>query len=61
MVVLNPDDWSHDNPQFGEDELRALCGVLHVNEQEAHLGLTEYKANRGRSIPNRMKMLLVAF
>ncbi|KAJ3582091.1 hypothetical protein NHX12_015888 [Muraenolepis orangiensis] len=52
MAVLNPDNWDHDNPRFGDNEARALCDVLHVNQQEAHLGFTEYKASGGRNIPN---------
>ncbi|KAJ3583831.1 hypothetical protein NHX12_015549 [Muraenolepis orangiensis] len=40
MAVLNPDNWDHDNPRFGDNEVRALCDVLHVNQQEAHLGFT---------------------
>lgn len=60
MAVLSPDQWDHENPRFGEDEVRALCHTLHVNEQEAHIGFTEYKASGGRSIPNKMKKLLIA-
>ncbi|KAJ3583825.1 hypothetical protein NHX12_015543 [Muraenolepis orangiensis] len=60
MAVLNPDNWDHDNPRFGDNEVRALCDVLHVNQQEAHLGFTEYKASGGRNIPNQMKKLLMA-
>ncbi|KAJ3587979.1 hypothetical protein NHX12_011573 [Muraenolepis orangiensis] len=60
MAVLNPDNWDHDNPRFGDNEVRALCDVLHVNQQEAHLGFTEYKASGGRNIPNTMKKLLMA-
>lgn len=60
MAVLNPDTCDHDNPRFGEDEVRALCRVLHLNEQEAHLGFTEYKASGGRSIPNKMTKLFMA-
>ncbi|KAF3858860.1 hypothetical protein F7725_012061, partial [Dissostichus mawsoni] len=60
MAVLNPDNWDHDNPRFGDNEVRALCDVLHVNQQEAHLGFTEYKASGGRNIPNKMKKLLMA-
>ncbi|KAJ4930984.1 hypothetical protein JOQ06_025285 [Pogonophryne albipinna] len=60
MAVLNPDNWDHDNPRFGDNEVRALCDVLHVNQQEAHLGFTEYKATGGRNIPNKMKKLLKA-
>ncbi|KAJ3583811.1 hypothetical protein NHX12_015529 [Muraenolepis orangiensis] len=52
MAVINPDNWDHDNPRFGDNEVRALCDVLHVNQQEAHLGFTEYKASGGRNIPN---------
>ncbi|KAF3841514.1 hypothetical protein F7725_007376 [Dissostichus mawsoni] len=46
MAVLNPDNWDHDNPRFGDNE--------------AHLGFTEYKASGGRNIPNKMKKLLMA-
>ncbi|KAJ4944223.1 hypothetical protein JOQ06_012768 [Pogonophryne albipinna] len=60
MAVLNPDNWDHDNPRFGDNEVRALYDVLHVNQQEAHLGFTEYKASGGRNIPNKMKKLLMA-
>lgn len=60
MAVLNPDAWDLNNPRFGEDEVRALCCALHMSEQEAHLGFTEYKASGGRSIPNKMKKLLMA-
>ena len=59
MTVLNPDKWDHDNPRYG-DEVRALCHVLHLNEQEAHIGFIEYKASGGRSIPNKIRKLLVA-
>lgn len=60
MAVLNPDQWDLEYPRYGEDGVRALCHVLHLNEQEAHLGFIEYKASGGRSIPNKMKELLVA-
>ena len=40
--------------------MRALYRVLRVNEHEAHLGFTEYKATGGRSIPNNLKKLLMA-
>ncbi|KAJ8252839.1 hypothetical protein GJAV_G00206160 [Gymnothorax javanicus] len=60
MAVLDPDNWDHDNPRFGEEEVKALSQVLHVNETEAHLGFVEYKTSGGRSIPNQMKRLLMA-
>uniref|UniRef100_A0A672GNY5 Uncharacterized protein n=1 Tax=Salarias fasciatus TaxID=181472 RepID=A0A672GNY5_SALFA len=60
FAVLNPDKWDHDNPHFGEEEVKALSQVLHVNEKEAHLGFVEYKICGGRSIPGEMKKLLMA-
>ncbi|XP_060761422.1 E3 SUMO-protein ligase KIAA1586-like [Neoarius graeffei] len=60
MAVLDPEKWDHDNPRHGEDEVRALCHALHVNEKTTHLGFVEYKASGGRSIPSNMKKLCIA-
>ena len=33
MAVLDPDNWDHDNPRFGEEELKVLSQILQVNEK----------------------------
>lgn len=40
--------------------MRALSHVLHLNEQEAQLGFIDDKVSGGRSIPNKIRKLLVA-
>ncbi|KAK5868103.1 hypothetical protein PBY51_012543 [Eleginops maclovinus] len=60
MAALDPKKWDHANPRHGEDEVRALCHTLHVNEKTTHLGFVEYKASGGRSIPSNMKKLCIA-
>lgn len=60
MAVLNPETWDHENSWFGEDEVSALCCVLHVSEQETHIGFVEFKACGGRKIPDKMKKLIMA-
>lgn len=60
MEVLNPDEWDQDNPRYGEEEVRDLCNAFHLNEKEAHLGFFEFKASGGRSVPNRLRKLLIA-
>ena len=58
MAVLNPRNWVHENPRFGENEVKSLCKTL--NNQEIHLGFIEYKSSGGRSISNKFNKLLVA-
>jgi len=37
MAVLNPHNCVHDNPRFGEDEVKSLCKIFHLSNQEIHL------------------------
>jgi len=60
MAVLNPRNWVHENPRFGENEVKSLCKTFHHNNQEIHLGFVEYKSSGGRSISNKFNKLLVA-
>ena len=29
MAVLNPRNWVHENPRFGENEVKSLCKTFH--------------------------------
>ena len=60
MAVLNPRNWVHENPRFGENEVKSLCKTFHLNSQEIHLGFIEYKSSGGRRISNKFNKLLVA-
>jgi len=60
MAVLNPRNWVHENPRFGENDVKSLCKTFHINNQEIHLGFTGYKSSGGRSISNKFNKLLVA-
>ena len=60
MAVLNPRNGVHENPRFGENEVKSLCKTFHLNNQEIHLGFIEYKSSGGRSISNKFNKLLVA-
>ena len=60
MAVLNPRNWVHENPRFGENEVKSLCKTFHLNNQEIHLGFIQYKSSGGRSISNKFNNLLVA-
>ena len=31
MAVLNPRNWVHENPRFGENEVKSLCKTFHLN------------------------------
>ena len=33
MAVLNPRNWVHENPRFGENEMKTLCKTFHRNNQ----------------------------
>jgi len=33
MAVLNPRNWVHENPRFGENEVKTLCKTFHRNNQ----------------------------
>ena len=55
MAVLNPRTWVHENPRFGENEVKSLFKIFYLNNQEIHLGFIEYK-----SISNKFNKLLVA-
>ena len=59
MAVLNPRNWAHENPRFGENEVKSLCKTFHRNNQEIHLGFIEYKSSGGRNISNKFNKLLV--
>jgi len=43
MAVLYPRTWVHENPRFGENEVKSLCKTFHHNNQEIYLGFLEYK------------------
>jgi len=60
MGVFNPHNWAHENPRFGEDEVKSLCKIFHLRNQEIHLGFIEYEASFGKSISNKFNKLLVA-
>jgi len=63
MAVLNPRNWVHENPRFGENEVESFCKTFHLNNQEIHVGFSEYKSSGGRSkkcISNKFNKLLVA-
>ena len=54
LPVLNPRIWVHENPPFGENEVKSLCKTFYLNNQEIHLGFIEYKSSGGRSISNKL-------
>ena len=58
--VLNPEKIDHENPRFGEDEVKSLCGTLRFNKQQPHLACIEFKASGERSIPDQLNKLMVA-
>ena len=60
MVALNPERWVHENPRFGEEEIKSLRDAFHLNKQESHLGYIEHKTSGERSTPNEFNKLLVA-
>ena len=60
MDVLDPEKIKHENSRFGEDEVKSLCDILHLNKQQTHLANIEFKASGGRSIPDQLDKLLVA-
>ena len=58
--VLDPEKIDFENPRFGEDEVKSLCGTLRLNKQQTHLAYIEFKASGGRSIPDQLNKLMVA-
>ena len=71
--VLDSQKIDHENPRFGEDKVKSLCGTLRLNKQQTHLILNfilnlilnnisyiEFKASGGRSIPYQPNKLMVA-
>ena len=58
--ALDPEKIDHENPRFGEDEVKSLCGTLRLNKQQTHLAYIEFKASGGRSIPDQLNKLMVA-
>ena len=58
--VLDPEKIDHENPRFGEDEVKSLCGTLRLNKQQTHLAYIEFKPIGGRSIPDQLNKLMVA-
>ena len=57
--VLDPEKIDFENPRFGEDEVKSLCGTLRLNKQQAYLAYIEFKASGGRSIPDQLNKLMV--
>ena len=58
--VLDPEKIDHENPRFGEDEVKSLCGTLRLYQQQTHLAYIEFKASGERSIPDQLNKLMVA-
>ena len=58
--VLDPKKIDHENPRFGEDEVKSLCGILCLNKQQTHLAYIEFKASGERSIPDQLNKVFVA-
>ena len=58
--MLDPQKIDHENPRFGEDEVKSLCGTLCLNKQLTHLAYIEFKAIGGRSIPDQLNKVMVA-
>ena len=58
--ALDPEKIDHENPRFGEDEVKSLCGTLRLNKQQTHPAYIEFKASGGRSIPDQLNKLMVA-
>ena len=58
--VLDPQKIDHENPRFGEYEVKSLCGTLRLNKQQTHLAYIKFKASGGRSIPDQLNKLMVA-
>ena len=38
MPVLNPENWAHKSPRFGEEEVKSLCDAVHLNKQDTDFG-----------------------
>ena len=60
MDVLDPEKIEHENPRFGKDAVKSLCGTLRLNKQQTHLAYIELKASGGRSIADQTNKLVVA-
>ena len=60
MDVLDPEKIEHENPRFGEDEVKCLCDTLRLNKQQTHLAYIEFEASGRRSIPDLLNKLLEA-
>ena len=58
--MLDPEKIDHENPRFGEDEVKSLCGTLRLNKQQIHLAYINFKPSGGRSIPDQLNKLMVA-
>ena len=58
--VLDPEKIDNENPRFGEDEVKSLCGTLRLYKQQTHLAYIEFKASGERSIPDQLNKLMVA-
>ena len=58
--MLDPEKIDHENPRFGEEEVKSLCGTLRLNKQQTHLAYIEFKPSGGRSIPDQLNKLMVA-
>ena len=58
--MLDPQKIDHENPRFGKDEVKSLCGTLRLNKQLTHLAYIEFKAIGGRSIPDQLNKVMVA-
>ena len=58
--MLDPEKMDHENPRFGEDEVKSLWGTLRINKQQTHLAYIEFKPSGGRSIPDQLSKLMVA-
>ncbi|MGH0150095.1 UNVERIFIED_CONTAM: hypothetical protein FKN15_016383, partial [Acipenser sinensis] len=56
-----PETWQQhtENPRFGESEIRALCETLKVRHHETHLGFVEFKSCAGRTVPDKLKKLIL--
>ena len=44
MDVLDPKKIEHENPRFGENEVKSLCDTLRLIKQQTHLAYLEFKA-----------------
>ena len=58
--VLDSEKLEHENPRFGEKEVKSICQTFRLNKQETYPTYIKFKASGRRSISGQLNKLLVA-